>query len=59
MEISTTGGKSPGEKAFQGKNYDRPAGIGRVLDGFILSKTDVSFKERGNLIIIAVNGSDS
>lgn len=58
--------KKSSENVFQRKNYDRLAGIGYVcaLDGdsFILSKTDVSFKERDNLIIIvlnAVDGSDS
>lgn len=58
MEISTVGVEKKSENVFQGKNYDRLAGIGYVcaLDGdsFILSKTDVSFKERerDNLIII-------
>lgn len=58
--------KKSSENVFQRKNYDRLAGIGYVcaLDGdsFILSKTDVSFKERDNSIIIvlnAVDGSDS
>lgn len=58
VEISTVGVEKKSENVFQGKNYDRLAGIGYVcaLDGdsFILSKTDVSFKERerDNLIII-------